>query len=139
MDRITTEILERLCNGDSRERIAREMSIPVSWVQEAVDEYNRDARAPAIDMMGNIVDDFSHSGCMYKKQSSFVASACSSAPADGPHAGRARGYGRGHGHGVHDHDRDDGDGRPRHDGGGAQGRRRHSQHPPFVHQGSGMV
>ena len=43
MDRVITEILERLCNGDSRDRIAQEMNIPIEWVQEAVDEYNRDA------------------------------------------------------------------------------------------------
>ncbi|CAB4138232.1 hypothetical protein UFOVP328_425 [uncultured Caudovirales phage] len=58
MDKISIEILERLCNGDSHMRIAREMNIPESWVQEAVDEYNREARSqPAMDMFGNVVDD----------------------------------------------------------------------------------
>jgi hypothetical protein len=40
MDKITTEILERLCNGDSHARIAGDMNIPVGWVQEAIDEFN---------------------------------------------------------------------------------------------------
>ncbi len=57
MDKVTTEILERLCNGDSRSQIAREMDIPESWVQEAIDEYNREARSqPQMDMFGNVVD-----------------------------------------------------------------------------------
>jgi hypothetical protein len=58
MDKVTTEILERLCNGDSHVRIAREMNIPELWVQEAINEYNREARSqPTMDMFGNVVDD----------------------------------------------------------------------------------
>jgi hypothetical protein len=57
MDKITTEILERLCNGDSHMRIAREMNIPELWVQEAVDEFNREARSQPTDMFGNVVND----------------------------------------------------------------------------------
>ena len=57
MDRVSTEIIERLCNGDSRARIAREMDIPEYWITEAVEEFNREARQPAIDMMGNVIDD----------------------------------------------------------------------------------
>jgi hypothetical protein len=57
MDKVTTEILERLLNGDSRSTIAREMDIPEYWITEAVEEFNREYQAPTIDMMGNIVDD----------------------------------------------------------------------------------
>ena len=56
MDKVTTEILERLCNGDSRVRIAREMNIPEYWITEAVEEFNRKYREPAMDMFGNPVD-----------------------------------------------------------------------------------
>lgn len=57
MDKITTEILERLCNGDSHMRIAREMNIPESWIDDAVMAYNAEARRPmATDMFGNPVD-----------------------------------------------------------------------------------
>ena len=55
MDKVTTEILERLCNGDSRARIAREMNIPEYWITEAVEEFNRKYREPAMDMFGNPV------------------------------------------------------------------------------------
>ena len=54
MDKITTEILERLCNGDSHARIAREMNIPEYWIDDAVMEYNAEARRPAsVDEFGN--------------------------------------------------------------------------------------
>ena len=56
MKNINTEIIERLCNGDSRARIALEMDIPEYWITEAVEEFNREARQPAIDSMGNVVD-----------------------------------------------------------------------------------
>jgi S-adenosylmethionine synthetase len=57
MDKVSTEILERLCNGDSHMRIACEMNIPESWITEAVDEFNREARSQPTDMFGNVVDD----------------------------------------------------------------------------------
>ena len=56
MDKVTTEILERLCNGDSRVRIAREMNIPEYWITEAVEEFNRKYREPAMDMFGNSIN-----------------------------------------------------------------------------------
>lgn len=57
MDKIATEILERLCNGDSRARIAREMNIPEYWIDDAVMEYNAEARRPVVtDVFGNPVD-----------------------------------------------------------------------------------
>ena len=57
MNKINTEILERLLNGDSRYRIATEMNIPDYWITEAVEEFNREYQAPTMDMMGNQVDD----------------------------------------------------------------------------------
>ena len=57
MDKVSTEILERLCNGDSHMRIAREMNIPESWITEAVNEFNREAQSQPADMFGNVVDD----------------------------------------------------------------------------------
>ena len=57
MDKVSTEILERLLNGDSRSQIAREMDIPEYWITEAVEEFNREARSQPADMFGNVVDD----------------------------------------------------------------------------------
>ena len=57
MDKINTEIIERLCNGDSHARIAREMNIPEYWIDDAVMEFNAEARRPVTtDMFDNYVD-----------------------------------------------------------------------------------
>lgn len=55
MDKINEEILERLCNGDSHARIAREMNIPINWIQEAINEFNRSVHDVGMDMFGGDV------------------------------------------------------------------------------------
>ena len=56
MDKINTEILERLCNGDSHARIAREMNIPINWIQEAINEFNREVHDVGMNMFGGDVE-----------------------------------------------------------------------------------
>ena len=56
MDRINSEIIERLSNGEKHSKIAREMNIPINWIQEAINERNNQLHDIGMDMFGGDVE-----------------------------------------------------------------------------------
>lgn len=56
MDRINLEIIERLANGEKHSKIAREMNIPINWIQEAINERNNQLHDIGMNMFGGDVE-----------------------------------------------------------------------------------